>query len=490
MESIWNKTVEIPRREALKGDIHTKAVVIGAGMAGILTAYLLEEQGIETVILEADRIAGGQTKNTTAKITSQHNLIYAYLIEKFGEGKAGQYAHANQQAIEKYAGIIQKEKIDCHFRRCPSYLYTTETDRVSELENEAEAAKILGIPAEFTTETELPFPVAGAVKFQEQAQFHPLEFIKKIVEKLTIYEDSKVVRLEDHCVFTEYGMVEAEHVVFAVHYPWQVVPGYYFLRMHQERSYVIALDISGWISSGLQKGKTSEEKEHREVQLEEKKQQEMKAPSGEKRHCIEGMYLGIEENGYSFRLCENRGKPVLLLGGGSHRTGENTSGGKYEMLRKKAREWFPGCSEIAHWSAQDCMPMDKIPYIGYFSSEIPNWYVATGFGKWGMTSSMAAAVMITDMIAGRENEDEEVFAPQRFPVTALSKNFTENAIQAVKGLSKQAFSTEEFPKKCPHMGCKLEKNADENTWECPCHGSRYTAEGKLLNGPSQNGFEG
>lgn len=460
MESIWKKTVEIPRREALKEDIHTKVAVIGAGMAGILTAYLLQEQGIDTVVLEADRIAGGQTKNTTAKITSQHNLIYAYLIEKFGEEKAGQYAHANQQAIEKYAEIIQKEKIDCHFRRCPSYLYSTEAERVAELENEAEAAKILGIPAQFTTETELPFPVAGAVRFQEQAQFHPLEFIKKIAEKLTIYEKSRVVRLEDHCVFTEHGMVEAEHVVFAVHYPWQVVPGYYFLRMHQERSYVIALDLSGW-----------------------------KVPLGETGQKIDGMYLGIEEEGYSFRVCENKGKPILLLGGGSHRTGENTSGGKYDMLQKCAREWFPGCSEIAHWSAQDCMPMDKIPYIGYFSSEIPNWYVATGFGKWGMTSSMAAAVMITDMIAGRENEDEEVFAPQRFPVTALSKNFTENAIQAVKGLSKQAFSTEEFPKKCAHMGCKLEKNEDENTWECPCHGSCYTAEGRLLSGPAQHGFE-
>lgn len=452
MESVWKKNIEIPRRGRLEKELHTKVAVIGAGMAGLLTAYLLQEQGVETVVLEAGRIAGGQTCNTTAKITSQHNLIYGYLQEKFGAEKAGMYAHANQQAIENYARIIEKERVDCQFLRCPSFLYTREESRRGELEQEAETAKSLGIAASFVTDTELPFPVEGAVRFENQARFHPLEFIRKISEKVTVYEESRVVRLENNCVFTEQGMVEGEHVVFAVHYPWQVVPGYYFLRMHQERSYVIALDISEW-------------------------------------EPMEGMYLGLEPEGYSFRTMEQDGRRILLLGGGSHRTGENQSGGKYELLRKKGREWFPGSREIACWSAQDCMPMDKVPYIGYFSSEIPNWYVATGFGKWGMTSSMAAASIISDMITGKTHEDEEVFAPRRFPVAALSENFTENAIQAVKGLSKQAISMEKFPGKCPHMGCKLEENPDEHTWECPCHGSCFTSEGKLINGPAQHGLE-
>ena len=176
---------------------------------------------------------------------------------------------------------------------------------------------------------------------------------------------------------------------------------------------------------------------------------------------------------------------MLLLGGGSHRTGENIEGGKYEMLKKRAKLWYPGSKEQEHWSAQDCMPLDKIPYIGYFSSDIPNWYVATGFGKWGMTSSMVAAEIIRDMILGLENENEEVFAPQRFPVTAMSGNLAENTAKAVKGLSKQLFTADGVPSKCSHMGCKLEKNADEGTWECPCHGSGFTAEGKLLRGPAQ-----
>lgn len=453
MESIWKKQVEIPRRESLNGTVKTKVAVIGAGMAGILTAYLLKSQGMDVVVLEADRIGSGQTRNTTAKITSQHNLIYASLIDKFGEEKARQYAHANEQAIERYQEIILKEQIDCQFQRCPSYLYTIAPSRTKDLENEVLAAKLLGIQAEYIEETDLPLPVAGAVKFQKQAQFHPLEFIKSLTENLTIYEHSRVIQVEGQGACTKEGKVEAEHIVFAVHYPWQVVPGYYFLRMHQERSYVIALELPG----------------------DQKK--------------WEGMYLGIEKEGYSFRTCQSKGKTVLLMGGGSHRTGENISGGKYDNLRKHAREWFPGCSEIAHWSAQDCMPMDHIPYIGNFSSEEPNWYVATGFGKWGMTSSMVSATIISDMILGRKNEDREVFAPQRFPVAALSKNFAENVVHAVKGLSKQALSAEEFPGKCPHMGCKLEKNEDEATWECPCHGSCFREDGRLLHGPAQYDLE-
>lgn len=446
MESIWKQQIQLPKRSVLKEDIHIKNVVIGAGMAGLLTAYMLQERGQEVAVLEANTVASGQTGHTTAKITSQHNLIYAYLVEKFGEEKALQYGRANEKAIREYERIIQKEKIDCHFRRCSAYLYTEQEERVQELENEVQAARLCGIEAEFTKKTELPFSVAGAVRFHNQAQFHPLEFVKKISEKLRIYEHSRVTRLEDHCVITEHGMVEAEHVVFACHYPWLLTPGYYFLRMHQERSYVLAL--------------------------------ETKKEMG-------GMYLGIDTEGYSFRGIEEDGKHMILLDGGSHRTGENIEGGKYQMLRKRAQEWYPESKEQAHWSAQDCMPLDKIPYIGYFSSDIPNWYVATGFGKWGMTSSMVAAEIITDMILGLENENEEVFAPQRFPVTAMSGNLAENTAKAVKGLSKQFMNTDQIPSKCSHMGCKLEKNADEGTWECPCHGSGFSADGEVLRGPAQ-----
>lgn len=296
MESIWKQQTELPRSDMLQEVIHRKNVVIGGGMAGLLTAYLLQERGQEAVVLEADTTASGQTGHTTAKITSQHNLIYAYLIEKFGEEKALQYGRANEKAIREYESIVQRENIECHFRRCPAYLYTEQEERVQELENEVQAARLCGIEAEFTKKTELPFPVAGAVKFHNQAQFQPLEFIKKITEKVKVYEHSRVTKVEDHCVYTEHGMIEAEHVIFACHYPWILTPGYYFLRMHQERSYVLALET-------------------------EKK--------------LSGMYLGIDPEGYSFRGLEEQDKHILLLGGGGHRTGENIEGENMKCCEKR-----------------------------------------------------------------------------------------------------------------------------------------------------------
>ena len=241
MNSIWKESASLPHFDTLEGSVTTDVLIIGGGIAGILCAYFLREKGVDYVLVEGNTICSGITENTTAKITSQHNLIYGYLREKFGAEKAGMYAHANQQAIENYARIIEKERVDCQFLRCPSFLYTREESRRGELEQEVETAKSLGIAASFVTDTELPFPVEGAVRFENQARFHPLEFIRKISEKVTVYEESRVVRLENNCVFTERGMVEGEHVVFAVHYPWQVVPGYYFLRMHQERSYVVEI---------------------------------------------------------------------------------------------------------------------------------------------------------------------------------------------------------------------------------------------------------
>lgn len=473
MESIWSKTINFEEREALSGDIYTEVVIIGAGMAGILTAYLLSQKGVKSIILEAKRIAGGQTKNTTAKITSQHSLIYDKLIKNFGEDKARQYASANQEAILRYLKIIEQNNIDCNFNQVPSFLYSTKEEEG--LIRETEAAKKLGIAAEFTNQTTLPFSIKGAVKFEKQAQFHPLEFVKEIIKSLTIYEHTEVKKVEENRVITDLGIVNAKHIVFATHYPFINMPGYYFLRMHQERSYVITLENAS---------------------------------------KIEGMYYGIDQDGLSFRNFDNQ----LLLGGGNHRTGKNREGGQYEMLRKRARELYPDSIETAHWSAQDCMTLDDIPYIGQYSSTTPNWYVATGFKKWGMTSSMVSAIIISDQITNIENPNAEIFSPQRFTPSASAKTFLEEGMYAVKGLSGRIFAppraaVEKLPIghggiveyngdkvgvykdendevyvvsiKCPHLGCQLEWNPDEKTWDCPCHGSRFDFRGNLMDNPAQ-----
>ncbi len=326
MESIWSEEVTIPPRKEMIGGLNTQVAVIGAGMAGLLTAFFLTGRGYNVIVLEAERIAGGQTKHTTAKITGQHGLIYDKLIRNCGMEKAGLYAEANESAIREYQKIIEEKNIECDFQRLPSFLYSEK--HAEPLMAEADAAAALGIKAYFTRKNKLPFPTAGAVCFEDQAQFHPLKFIRAIGEGLTVFENSRVISVKQHVIYTERGTVTAENIVFATHYPFINAPGFYFIRQHQERSYVLALS------------------------------------NAEK---LDGMYYGIDKEALSFR---NSGD-ILLLGGGAHRTGENREGGSYEMLRKEARKLYPNATEIAHWSAQDCMPHDEIPFIGKYSKFRP-----------------------------------------------------------------------------------------------------------------------
>ena len=240
MESVWMEDTKIRKREALPGDMEAPVAVIGAGLAGILTAYYLKRAGIRAVVLEADRIGGGQTKDTTAKVTSQHSLVYGWLIRAFGWRMAEHYAMANEAAIGEYERLIREKGIECDFARCPAYLYSRLG--AEQLEQEARAAKSLGIKASFGTDSELPFSVAGVTRFEDQARFHPLKFLAEMAEEVEVYEQTKVLKVEDRKVETDRGAVTAEHIVFAAHYPFINVPGYYFARMHQERSYVVALE--------------------------------------------------------------------------------------------------------------------------------------------------------------------------------------------------------------------------------------------------------
>ena len=471
MDSIWTKTCSIPKREPLQTDKKTEVAVIGAGMAGILTAFLLQKAGKQVIVLEANRVASGQTRNTTAKITSQHGLKYAELIQTVGKEKACQYAMANETAIQLYRKLVEEEQISCDFEETAAYIYSTEKSRLME---EADAAASLGLPASFRSHVPLPLAGVSALRFDGQAQFHPLKFIRNLAEKLEIYEKTPVLTVEEHILKTPKGNVTAEHIVFATHYPFINFPGLYFARQHQERSYVLALE---------------------------------QAP------LTEGMYLGDGEITYSFR---QYGK-YLLFGGEGHRTGDNRQGGKYDGLRQAAKSLFPEAQEAAHWSAQDCMPADGIPYIGQYAAGKPFWYVATGFQKWGMTSSMVAAMIIQDLICGKENPYAEVFDPQRFSMEAAEGIACEMK-EATKTLAKRFFrlpeaTAAELPAghggiveldgekvgvykeengkihivdiRCPHLGCQLEWNPDEKSWDCPCHGSRFDFRGKLINNPAQ-----
>lgn len=379
---------------------------------------------------------------------------------------------ANELAIKKYKEIIKKENIECDFEETAAFVYSI--DKIDELSKELEAAKKLGIDAELVESSSLPFKIKCALKFNHQGQFNPLKFLKNIAEDLTIYENTKAIKIEDNLVVTSGGEINANSIVIATHYPIINVPGYYFLRMHQEKSYVLALE---------------------------------NVPS------INGMYIDIDEKGYSFRTY----KDLLLLGGIAHRTGNNEDGGCYEKLREVAKCLYPKAKERYHFSAQDCMTQDGLPYIGQYSSATPSMYVETGFNKWGMTSSMVAAMIICDMIEGVNNEYAEIFSPKRFDLTLSMINMAKDVTETTKNFiaqkvympSEKAEHIEkghggivEFKKekvgvyrdnegdlhfvttKCPHLGCELKWNPDELTWDCPCHGSNFDYKGNLLNSPS------
>ena len=438
-ESVWNYDTKIPDKKELDRDIRRDVCIIGGGLAGILTGYLLREQGISAVIIEAGRIAGGQTGNTTAKITSQHGLKYSELVRNFGTSGAWQYAQANEKAISSYEKIVRLKKIDCDFKKCDSYLYT-KNDR-ARLEKEAEAARTSGIRAELTEETELPFTIEAALKFPDQASFHPLKFIRSLSKDLEIYEHTRALNVGGSVVETERGKIEAEHIVFACHFPFVNIPGYYFSRMHQERSYVIGLE-------------NVPEMNH--------------------------YYYGIDTDCLSFRSAGN----YMLLGGSGHRTGEHERRSRYGDLRRYAGILWPDHREIFNWSAQDCITPDGVPYIGKFSGKQPNWHIATGFAKWGMTSSMISAEIIVNQIRNRPNEMMDIFNPKREISAAAAISMVKDGMHTVMDFSQYVIPDTE-KKICTHMGCPLVWNPEESTYECPCHGSRFDRDGQVLDGPAQ-----
>ena len=426
MDSVWTKTTQLPQFEPLSEDIKTDVLIIGGGMAGLLCAWQLTQSGIDCVLVEADRLCGGITKNTTAKITAQHGMIYYKLLKEFGLEKAKRYLQANQAALEQYRTICRD--IDCDFEMQDSFVYSM--DDGEKIEREAKALRKLGVDARTTTELPLPFLVAGAVQIKDQAQFHPLKFAAAISEGLPILEHTKVREIMHGKAVTNGGTIRADKIIIATHFPMLNKHGGYFLKLYQHRSYVLALKNAPQLS---------------------------------------GMYVDESKKGLSFRSYGD----LLLLGGGSHRTGKE--GGNWRELEQFAAEHYPKAEITARWATQDCMSLDDVPYIGQYAKSTPDLYVATGFNKWGMTSSMVAAMILNDLVQGKVNPYADVFAPGR---SVLRLQLAVNMVESTFNLL-----TPTAPR-CPHMGCALKHNLEEHSWDCPCHGSRFTEDGELLDNPA------
>lgn len=428
-QSIWREGAELPRFPEAQGDMQTDVLIIGGGLCGILCAYFLEWAGVDYILAEAGRIGQGITGNTTAKVTAQHGLLYSRLMREAGREKAQLYLAANQEALERYTQLCQN--IDCDFERKAAYTYSL-TDRQA-LEDEARAVRTLGGEAEYVEKLPLPFETAGAVKMRCQAQFHPLKFLAGVSKGLRIFENTRITELGPKTAVYGNGEITAKKMIVTTHFPFLNKHGGYFAKLYQYRSYVLALE---------------------------------NAPK------LDGMFVGAEQNGLSFRGSQD----LLLVGGGGHRTGKQ--GGNWEALRRFAQRYYPDARERCAWATQDCMSLDGIPYIGQYSGATPDLYVAAGFNKWGMTTSMAAALLLRDMVMERENEYEPLFSPQR---SMRKRQLLANGLEAVHDLLIPS------DKRCPHLGCALQWNAAEHSWDCPCHGSRFDITGKLIDNPATGG---
>ena len=426
MDSIWNDDVRLPDFPRLEGDLHTDVLIVGGGLAGLLCAWNLRRAGVDCALIEQNQIMSGVSGRTTAKLTAQHGLIYGKLLKEYGAETAKLYWQVNRDAVTALGELARCA--DCDFQTQNSYLYATQHS--NELEAEMEACVRLGIPARWESALPLPFPVTGAVCVSGQAQFHPMKLAAYIAKGLPIYENTKALAFLGNRVQTPKGTVTAKRIIVATHFPILNKHGAYYLKLYQQRSYVVALE---------------------------------NAP------CAEGMYLDCAENGLSVR---SAGK-WLLLGGGGHRTGKE--GANWELPEAVAARYYPQSKIAARWATQDCMSLDGIPYIGRYGRTTPDLFVATGFQKWGMSTSMAAATVLTDLVQEKENAYAALFSPQR---RILHKQLLCNGLETTVNLLRPT------KPRCPHLGCALRWNRAEHSWDCSCRDSRFDEKGKVLNNPA------
>jgi glycine/D-amino acid oxidase-like deaminating enzyme/nitrite reductase/ring-hydroxylating ferredoxin subunit len=488
-ESYWIASSETTDFPLLAGDGRVDVTVLGGGIAGITVAYLLKRSGHTVALVEAGRIVRGTSGYTTAKVTSLHRLIYRYLTDTFGIRKARQYADSNQAAIEKVAELVRELSIDCGFVRKPAYTYAESPSSVPDVEQEADSVKALGLPARFIDEIPLPVDSFGAIRMDNQAQFHPRKYLLALAARIPgdgsyIFENTRALGLTEIKnyvkVITAGGDLESDAVVIATHYPVHDRPGAYYSRLSPSRSYAIGARIG--------------------------------------KPFPDGMFINAAGTVHSWRSHLEGERELVIVTGEEHPTGTDTdTRARYRMLESYARTVYDVRWVDYHWSAQDYFTPDRVPYIGPITEGHERIFVATGFNKWGMSAGTAAALIIADLVRGRSSPWAGVFSPSRFEageppgagldavlngaggeVVTLSAPYHQE-VASIPGEGGSVIKIEgknvaiykdaagnihTLDPTCMHMGCRVRWNNAEHSWDCPCHGSRYDPAGHVIEGPT------
>ena len=488
-EPLWREDTTFDSFDSLSENLSTDVLIVGGGITGITTAYLLAKSGKQVTLIEADQLVNGTTGHTTAKVTAQHGLIYDEFQNHFGVDDASLYYQAQMSALAFMEEVIEKHSIDCDWVKEDAHLFATTKQGALKLEKEYKAYMNLDIPGELTDTLPFDMDATKALSMKDQARFHPVKYLAAIVKELKnlgcdIYEHTKATdvtegdRIEvatgNHCTIT------CDQLVSCSHFPFYDGKGFYFSRMYAERSYLMAIEP------------------------------EKEIPSG--------MYVSIDEPKRTVRTAEYEGNPILLVGGESHKTGEGIDTSfHYRAIEEFAAETFGIKKKLFQWSAQDLTTLDKVPYIGPITRRNKRVFIATGFRKWGMTNGTLAAQLITDYVRGETSLFHDLFKPSRFKTDPsmkqfLSQNFDvathlidgkleivgerperlrtgEGKVIQWEGQRAGAYKDQEgkvymVDTTCTHMGCEVEWNSAEHSWDCPCHGSRFSYDGSVMEGPA------
>lgn len=489
-ESYWNATAPASSYPALSGEIEADVAIVGGGIVGVTTARMLKDRGFKVALVEARRIGEEVTGKSTAKITSQHNITYTTIKRKFGEDGARIYAEANETGLSTIRELVRGYGIECNLEAAPAFVFTQDEDQISAIEEEAKLAKSLGLPASLTGDTGLPFQVRAAMRWDNQAKFHPVKYVKGLAATIPgdgcqVFENSRVIDWDPDRIATAGGTVRAGYVVMATHLPLGQI-GMFYAQAHPHMDPVVMGRI-----------------------------EPARAP--------EGMFITAESPHRSFRTHrDDQGETWMIFAGMSHKPGD-TEAGRENMaaLADFARRTF-GVEAEYHWTNEDYGPIDQAPFIGWSSSIRPGYLVATGFNAWGITNGTAAAILLADLIAGKDHPWLKLYDATRVKPIAGGVEFVkgnaevaahlvggylsrkphefealrpgEGAVLKIDDSNVAAFRDEEgrvhaCSAVCTHMGCLVGWNETDRSWDCPCHGSRFALDGSVIHGPAVTPLE-